>query len=342
MKQQEKKKAERPGAYSGKSPDIVFTTGDPNGIGPEVTLKAIKTILEKTPCHPIVTGNRVYLEKLTRDIGLSLPWDQLEIVETAEKEFTPNWGRVSEEAGSLAWKSLRAGVQICRERQLPLLVTAPVNKESLRLAGFRFPGQTEFLAETFQAEHYCMAFFSDFFHLLLATIHIPLSQVPRELNSLDLYQKCQLFWGALKKLESSPRVAVCGLNPHASEQGMFGTEEEKIIVPVIKKLQESLGSESFAGPFPPDTIFNHAASGRYSGVVAMYHDQGLIPLKLLAFDKAVNTTLGLPLVRTSPDHGTAFDIAGRFEARPDSMIEAIRWGMRLTGDRFELDQRAPK
>ena len=174
-----------------------------------------------------------------------------------------------------------------------------------------------------------MAFLSDRFHLLLATIHIALSQVPGTLNQEDLYAKSCLFWEAVRRLESRPRIAFCGVNPHASEHAMFGNEERDIIEPVIARMQEEYGKDYFSGPFPPDTVFNKTLTGEYNAIIAMYHDQGLIPLKLLAFNSAVNTTLGLPVCRTSPGHGTAFDIAGKNQADPGAMIAAIKWGLRL-------------
>ena len=312
-----------------KAPIIVFSMGDPNGIGPEITLKALDILLKKKSFSPVIAGNPEYLFNLGDDLGLALPWDRIEIVRVGEEQFTPEWGKVDRFAGELAFESLKTASGICLDKGLPLLVTAPVNKESLRLTGFRFPGQTEFLAHTFPSENYCMAFLSRSFHLLLATIHIPLSEVPGALDSRELFAKCCLFHEALQRLESSPRIGVCGLNPHASENGLFGNEEKIIVTPVIEKLNDKFGRGTFSGPFPPDTIFNKTLSGEFNAIVAMYHDQGLIPLKLLDFNSTVNTTLGLPVCRTSPGHGTAFDIAGQNKANPESMIEAIKWGLRL-------------
>ncbi|MFH1965158.1 MAG: 4-hydroxythreonine-4-phosphate dehydrogenase PdxA [Acidobacteriota bacterium] len=312
-----------------KVPDIVFSMGDPNGIGPEITLKALDILLRKVSFAPVLAGNPEYLITLADDLGLALPWDRIEIVRVGEKRFIPEWGKVDRHAGELAFASLETASELCLKRGFPLLVTAPVNKESLRMAGFRFPGQTEFLAHTFPSEHYCMAFLSRSFHLLLATIHIPLSEVPGALDSRELYEKCCLFHEALNRLTSGPRIGVCGLNPHASENSLFGDEERVIISPVIEKLNDRFGSDTFSGPFPPDSIFTKTLSGEFNAIVAMYHDQGLIPLKLLDFNSTVNTTLGLPVIRTSPGHGTAFDIAGRKTANPENTVEAIKWGLRL-------------
>ena len=268
-------------------PEIVFSTGDPNGIGPEITLKSLSLLHGKTHFRPILAGNEHYLRELDRELGTNLPWQEMEIINVGGTQFAPSWGKVAEDSGRIAFDALNQAVETCRDRGLPLLVTAPVNKMALRLAGFSFPGQTEYLASSFGDRRVCMAFLSNTFHLLLATIHIPLSRVPASLNSSGLYQDCCLFQEALKRICAEPRIAVSGLNPHASENSLFGEEEEQIILPTVLALQEQFGKETFSGPYPPDTVFNKAASGAFEGVVAMYHDQGLIPLKMLSFDQAV-------------------------------------------------------
>ena len=329
--------AEHIGRQTEKTPEIVFSMGDPNGIGPEITLKALHFFLGNESFHPIIAGDSHYLRSLGDNLSIDLPWDRIEVIEAGRTPFTPDWGKQDKTAGRLALSALEIAAETCRSRDIPLLVTAPVNKGSLLMAGFEYPGQTEFLAHAFSSENFCMAFLSDSFHLLLATIHISLSRVPELLNQNELFEKCVLFREALIRLNTSPRIAVCGLNPHASENGVFGDEEKRIIVPAIEKLKEKFGENSFSGPFPPDTVFNKTISGEFDAVVAMYHDQGLIPLKLLAFDSAVNTTLGLPVFRTSPGHGTAFDIAGRNMANPDSMIAAVKWGIRLAYTNAETE-----
>jgi len=310
-------------------PQVVFSMGDPNGIGPEITLKALQVLLKSRSFKPIIAGNNHCLRKTGEEMSISIPWEQVEIVEAGDRPFQPAWGRKDKAAGELAFSSLQKAVEICRGRNIPSLVTAPVNKESLIMAGFRYPGQTEYLAAAFSSQKFCMAFLSNSFHLLLATIHIPLSQVPAHLDHRDLFEKCCLFHQALSRILASPRIAVCGLNPHASENGVFGDEENRIILPAVKELKTKFGDSSFSGPYPPDTVFNKTSSGQFDAVVAMYHDQGLIHLKLLAFESAVNTTLGLPVYRTSPAHGTAFDIAGHNLANPGSMIAAVGWGLQM-------------
>jgi 4-hydroxythreonine-4-phosphate dehydrogenase len=210
------------------------------------------------------------------------------------------------------------------------VVTAPVSKSQLQSVGFTFPGQTEFFAEAAGVQDFGMCLSGDTLTVALATIHVPLSAVSGLLTVESLVRTGKLLAGFLSRKGGLPRIAVAGLNPHAGEQGAFGDEEIEIIAPAIEALNSS-GLAHFTGPGVPDAIFRDAARGQFDGVLAMYHDQGLIPLKLLDFDTAVNVTLGLPKPRTSPDHGTAFGIAGKDQADPSSMIRAIRLACELCG-----------
>ena len=209
------------------------------------------------------------------------------------------------------------------------IVTAPIAKESWKLAGFHYPGHTELLAHRTGSRRYAMMFTGGPLRVVLATVHVPLNGLWGRLNIGAVFQPIELIQQALTEWFDipKPRIAVCGLNPHASENGQFGDEEERIISPAILMAREQ-GIDA-TGPYPPDTIFLKARDGHFDGVVAMYHDQGLIPVKLLAFDQAVNVTLGLPIIRTSPDHGTAFDIVGRNRANPGSMRSAIELAVDL-------------
>jgi 4-hydroxythreonine-4-phosphate dehydrogenase len=215
-------------------------------------------------------------------------------------------------------------VRLLRETEAAAVVTGPVSKEGLQALGFPFPGQTEFYADAFGCGDYGMLLTGPTLTVGLATIHNALAEVPCLLTAEGIFRIGKLTAEFLRKKGiAAPRIAVCGLNPHAGENGAFGDEEKTIIAPAITALNET-GLASFTGPHVPDAIFRDAAQGKYDAVLAMYHDQGLIPLKLLDFDEAVNVTLGLPKPRTSPDHGTAFSIAGKGEANPASMIAAIR------------------
>jgi 4-hydroxythreonine-4-phosphate dehydrogenase len=210
------------------------------------------------------------------------------------------------------------------------VVTGPVSKVGLEMNDFSFPGQTEFFAQSLGAEEVAMCLTGDTLTVGLATIHIPLAAVPQALTSARIEEAGALLaeFVASRRGRQAGKIAVAGLNPHAGEAGKFGDEEDRIIAPSIKRLNERFPGV-FSGPHVPDAIFRDAAAGQYDAVLAMYHDQGLIPLKLLDFDSAVNVTLGLPKPRTSPDHGTAFDIAGKGLARPGSMIRAIQLAAEL-------------
>ncbi len=306
---------------------VVFSTGDPHGIGPEVILKALS---EFPSFHPIIFGDPHYLKKLGQDLGMSHVLDQVEIITSGHYNYPPVWGTLNEKAGRFALQSLESAVEYCHKNRLPLLVTGPINKKATHLCGSTRPGQTELVASFFPTANPVMAFFSEHLRVLLITTHIPLREVPLALHHDDLVSKTEVFIEALHHIDiSQPRLALCGLNPHASEEGSFGDEEKTILEPAVHTLNQKYGPETVSGPFPADTIFRKALESEFDGVIALYHDQGLIPLKLVAFESAVNVTLGLPLVRTSPDHGTAFDIAGQGVADARSMIQAIQWGIRL-------------
>lgn len=299
--------------------------GDPHGIGPEVLLKSLST---RPGLAATVFGSESYLRSLAEMGTLSLDWDSISIRDLGDYPFPPRWGVVDENAGKLAYASLREALGHCRQNGSRLLVTAPVSKQALQLAGFEFPGQTEFIASGFPDCNSAMTFFSDQIRVVLATAHVPLCTVCSQLTVDLLFAKGDLFYHALRRIGCArPRIAVCGLNPHASEAGILGSEEAEVVIPALELLRAQYGRDSFQGPFPADTVFR--LHPQMDGFFAMYHDQGLIPVKLIAFHTAANVTLGLPLVRTSPDHGTAFDIAGRGVADPGSMNAAIDWGMKL-------------
>jgi 4-hydroxythreonine-4-phosphate dehydrogenase len=309
---------------------VVFSMGDPHGIGPEVILKALHSSRSGPAIHPIIFGDAQYLEGLAQDLDLGDPPDQIEVITTGHYPYPPPWGKLEARAGRFALRCLSDAAGYCRDYDLPLLVTGPVNKRALHLAGSSSPGQTELVASFFPGSDPIMSFFSDRMKILLATAHIPLKKVPQILDKADLVHKTEIFIEGLQRIGiSHPRLALCALNPHASEEGLFGSEEETILEPVVRNLCESHGRNIVSGPFPSDTLFRKVLENQFDGVIALYHDQGLIPLKLVAFESAVNVTLGLPIIRTSPDHGTAFEIAGSGGADSRSMEAAIRWGVEL-------------
>jgi 4-hydroxythreonine-4-phosphate dehydrogenase len=224
--------------------------------------------------------------------------------------------------------------------EIDAVVTAPINKARMYEVGFKFPGQTEFFAERSGTKNFAMLLTGGSLSVALVTVHVPLREVPNALKTDEIVRVGLLLCDFLRRRGiTTPRIAVAGLNPHAGESGAIGSEETEIIIPAVTQLQSAISnlqSAIIAGPFSPDTIFYHAASGAWDGVLCMYHDQGLIPLKLHAFHEGVNVTLGLPFPRTSPDHGTAFEIAGKNMARPDSMIAAIKLAVELAHNRGAL------
>jgi 4-hydroxythreonine-4-phosphate dehydrogenase len=291
-----------------KKPRIAITVGDPSGIGPEVAAKAAADARVRAACDPAVYAP------------------------PATPSFVP--GVLSGDAGRAAYDVILRAVDDARSGVVQAIATAPVNKEAFRLAGLPWNGHTDLLAHLTGARHVAMLFHSEALRVVLATVHIALADVPRALTRASLEATIDLTARELPRFGiARPRIAVAGLNPHAGEHGLFGREEETAIGPAIAACR-ARGVE-VSGPFPGDTVFVRARRGDFDVVVACYHDQGLIPMKLVAFGQAVNVTLGLPIVRTSVDHGTAFDIAGKGVADPESMIAAVLLAATLAGGASE-------
>ncbi len=283
-------------------PRIAITAGDPAGIGPEIAAKAAADSRVVAACEPVIYGP------------------------PPNASFTP--GRLSADAGRAAYDAILRAVDAARGGDVAAIATAPVNKEAFRLAGLPWAGHTDLLAHLTAATDVAMMFYSDALRVVLATIHVPLADVPRTLTAPLMQRTIALTARELPKFDKiDPRIAVAGLNPHAGEHGLFGREEADVIAPAIAACRAR--GIDVSGPFPADTVFVRARRGEFDVVVACYHDQGLIPVKLVAFGQAVNVTLGLPIVRTSVDHGTAFDIAGKGVADPESMIAAVLLAARL-------------
>lgn len=305
-----------------REPHLVITMGDPQGIGPEVIVKSLLKLSWPARLRVTVVGELsafANCEGYRRFSKLK----NLDFVETCER--VRNWNELS--AAEAAIDALEVGTDLVRHGKAQALVTAPISKDRVMKVGFPFPGHTEFLCTTFSVKKSAMMLFHKSLRVVLTTIHVPLRDVPRLLTVQSILEKLELTATALLKQFAikRPRIAVCGLNPHAGENGRIGTEEKKVIVPALKKFaRQSPKSVSVFGPLPSDTVFHEAIAGKYDAVLCHYHDQGLIPLKTTGFHEGVNMTLGLPFVRTSPDHGTAFDIAGKNRADPRSMLAAIR------------------
>ena len=285
-------------------PSIGITLGDCAGIGPEIVDLALKS--GRLPD----SGEYKIIGKYP-DCSLGQP-----TVETARA----------------AAAALEEVVTLARRGELDAVVTGPIHKARMYAAGFKFPGQTEFFAERCGLKNFAMCLTGGKLIVALVTTHIPLSEVPRALKQSEIVRVGLLLVDFLRfRSSNAPRVAVAGLNPHAGESGKLGREEIEIIAPAVAELQSKIENRKskIEGPLSPDTVFHRAAEGEFDAVLCMYHDQGLIPLKLHAFHGGVNVTLGLPFSRTSPDHGTAFEIAGKGIARPDSMIAAINLAAEL-------------
>jgi len=316
---------------------LVITMGDPGGVGPEIILKALNSSEARNYCIPIVIGDASIIEealnllKLNLQLRLikspeeSMPTCQYRFIEVIHmgmiKKFKKN--KPTAESGKACVSYIKKAVEFSLEKRVDGIVTAPISKEALKIAGLKWPGHTELLADLSKTKDYAMMLVGGPLRVILVTIHTALKNVPdlvtrgRVLKTIRLAKKaCDMF-----KIKN-PRIAVAGLNPHAGEAGIFGDEEKKKIIPAIREaIKEGI---PISGPYPPDTIFYKAYKNEVDVIVCMYHDQGSIPLKMIAFDKGVNVTIGLPFVRTSPDHGTAYDIAWKGVANPSSMIEAIK------------------
>jgi 4-hydroxythreonine-4-phosphate dehydrogenase len=287
---------------------VAITEGDPAGIGPEIARRAAVDARVLAVCEPVLYG--------ATPAG----------TEVAGVRFPP--GVLSAEAGRAAYDAVVRAAGDAQRGLVGAMATAPLNKEALRLAGLPWNGHTDLLAHLTGAPHVAMMFFSDELRVVLATVHAALADVPRLLTREVMQRTIELTWRELPRYGlAAPRIAVAGLNPHAGEHGLFGLEEQTVIAPAVACCRA--GGIDVSGPYPADTLFVRARRGEFDVVVACYHDQGLIPVKLVAFGRAVNVTLGLPIVRTSVDHGTAFDIAGKGVADPESMIAAVLLAARL-------------
>lgn len=308
---------------------IGITAGDINGIGPEAALKAAYGARWPADVRRVLVGPAAILREQARHFGFPEPATRPGATAVSIWDPTPNlrlrWrpGRLDPAASRAAAGWIASAVAACQRGDLAAMVTAPISKEGFHRAGIDVPGHTEMIAELTGTRRFAMMLYGRGLRVVLATRHIPLKDVPARITRALIVNNVRIADEALRWMGlDRRRIAVCGLNPHAGEGGDIGREEIRVIAPALRALTKK--GFDVHGPLSGDTVFHFAAAGEYDAVIAMYHDQGLAPLKLHAFDQGVNLTLGLPIVRTSPDHGTAFAIAGKGVARPDSMIEAIR------------------
>jgi 4-hydroxythreonine-4-phosphate dehydrogenase len=316
--------------------------GDPAGIGPEIILKALADPAVFRHCRPILFGHPGLFKRLIWALRLPLRLEILDrpgawsaspgrrppacvpIVPLTTPGALPRPGRLSAAGGRLAAQAIERATAWAQAGQLDAITTGPIHKVGLSRAGYSFDGHTEFLAALTQSEPVGMMLVGGGLRIMLATIHLAIRDLPRRLTPQKILTAIRLTHRAMRYWFGRPNAAigVAALNPHASDQGRFGDEEARLIAPAIARARRS--GIRVTGPFPADTLFHRAHRGEFDATVAMYHDQALIPIKLLAFGRAVNLTVGLPFVRTSVDHGTAYDIAGKGVADPGSLLEAIK------------------
>ncbi|MFA5832656.1 MAG: 4-hydroxythreonine-4-phosphate dehydrogenase PdxA [Bacteroidota bacterium] len=318
-------------------PIIAITIGDFNGIGPEVTLKSISSKIVQKNIQPVLIGSFDIFQHVATKLKIAVDLVQVDSLTTKFKTGTVpvitvhpatkknvQLGVTSPDAGVCAGMAIERAIKLCMDKDVDAMVTAPVSKEALHFAGYNFPGQTEMLAMLTRSDRVTMMLLSKTMRVALATVHVPLKSVSENLFIDRIVEKLDTVNSSLRRDLgiAKPSIAVLGLNPHAGENGAIGTEERDVIIPAIKKAQEK--GINAVGPFPADGFFASQAFKKYDAILAMYHDQGLIPLKMSGFDEGVNFSAGLKIIRTSPDHGTAFDIAGKNMANPGSMISAIQ------------------
>ncbi len=322
--------------------------GDPAGIGPEVIAKAVASRALWKVCRPIVIGSFPVMERAIKALKLQLKAVRvddhemtpiregtaavLDPLETPLGKFTP--GVAALETGAASVVFIKKGVELAQIGCIDGIVTAPINKEAINLAGCHYPGHTELLADLTEAKESGMMIVGGPLRIMFVTTHVAIKDLASLLTQAKIEKAIRLAHLALTRLYGikQPKIGVAALNPHAGEHGLFGDEEARVILPAARAAQAQgiLASD----PLPADTLFGKAAKGQYDGIVAMYHDQGLIPLKLVAFGTCVNLTVGLPIIRTSVDHGTAFDIVGQGIADPGSLIEAVTLAARIAKGRM--------
>ncbi|MDA3961321.1 MAG: 4-hydroxythreonine-4-phosphate dehydrogenase PdxA [Planctomycetota bacterium] len=304
-------------------PRIALSLGDPAGVGPELCCRVCADPAVLAACEPVVVGNRALIERVAEQLKLPVP-NQIDPPQSdtlVASTVTP--GSIDPQCGAAALSAFAHAVAGCRSGRYAAVTTAPINKQAIAAAGCPHPGHTELLAEHCGGGEPVMLLYDPSIAVALVTVHQSLASVPASLSSAAIERVGRLLAAALGRIrnDSQPRIAVLGLNPHAGEGGLFGDEEARLVSPAVAALRAA-GIEA-DGPLPPDTAFTARARSYYAGHVCLYHDQGLIPFKALAFADGVNVTLGLPVVRTSPDHGTAFDIAWKGIADPASMRAAV-------------------
>jgi 4-hydroxythreonine-4-phosphate dehydrogenase len=319
---------------------VAISLGDPSGIGPEIVAAALARPEVAAAVEPVIFGDAGALSRGARAMGVPDPLPRIapgapvprggalvEVTALARRDAPP--GRPTAAGGEAQGRYLEAAIAFLRAGHAGAICTAPISKAAIHAAGWNFPGHTELLAERFGAKRVVMMLAGERLRVALATTHVSIRELPDRLTAAGVAASLAIVDRDLRERLGlrAPRIAVCGLNPHAGEGGLFGDEEARVIAPAIARAGRA-GIRA-SGPYPADTLFPRAAAGAFDAVLAMYHDQGLVALKLLHFDTGVNVTLGLPIVRTSPDHGVAYDLAGKGRASARSMAEALLLAARM-------------
>lgn len=340
-------------------PILAITMGDPAGIGPEIAVKSLKSDLVYEKCIPVIVGDYEALKIANEITGTNYVLHEIKdpseaLGEKGTIDFINlgflkdgNWEikKVSRVAGDAAFNYVITGIKLAMENKVQGVITGPINKEAIHLAGHNYSGHTEIFADYTNTKDYGMVLMNDKVKVIHATTHVSMRKACDLITEERVYKVIHLAYDSLKMMGiENPKIGVAGLNAHASENGLFGNEEEKAVIPAIERVQkEGIDVE---GPIPPDTVFVKAVAGKYDIVVAMYHDQGHIPLKLLSFSfdsgntsvKGINYTAGLPIIRVSVDHGTAFDIAGENIASEESLIDSIILGAKIAKQKITAQE----
>jgi 4-hydroxythreonine-4-phosphate dehydrogenase len=326
-----------------KKPVIAITMGDPSGIGPEIILKTLQDPSIYKKCRPFVIGHASVLKETALNLGISVqirkPADLsaihpepglLFLMEPDASSIKLSPGVPTTEGGKAAGRYIETGAGLALSGKIDAITTAPINKETLKNAGYPYPGHTEFFAALSKTEDYGMMLAGGPFRIIFATIHEPIARIPPLIKKETVLKTIRLLHREMNRLFGIPRplIGIASLNPHGGENGLFGNEEQNEIIPAVQTAREE--GIQISGPLPPDALFHKAYHREYDAVVVMYHDQGMIPLKMIAFKRSVNITLGLPFIRTSVDHGTAYDIAGKGIADPSSLKEALSLAAKLS------------
>ena len=343
-------------------PILAITMGDPAGIGPEITVRALNRKETYEKCRPVVTGDAAIMRQAVQLLGFDLQVNPIQNVKDAKFEFgtidvidlqcvdlaTFEFGKVQPQCGNAAFQYIKKAIELAMADEVDGTVTAPLNKEALHKAGHNFDGHTEIYAHYTGTKKYAMLLADEYLRVIHVSTHVPLRKACDLVKKARIIEVTELLDDACRQFGiSHPRIGIAGLNPHASDNGLFGTEEAEEIEPAVSELRQR--GFDVSGPIPPDSLFAKAKCGQFDGCVAMYHDQGHIPFKVVGFNwnketgkmdsvKGVNITLGLPIIRVSVDHGTAFDVAGRGVASEDALLLSIDYAQRMAQHRKAMER----